>query len=397
MADRRAFEDLLIQATCAVLIGGQIRGTAWLFDESHLLTAAHLFGKSDPADEVDCLFIDDSTPHKARRIGLRYSHAEGIDCCVLELRDSLTGRRPLPVSLSKTAQGSFRLYGFGRTLVDLSPGTGGFVGPYHPQNLTANRLFSLETQQTREPGYSGAAVFSDDLSSVVAIQIEGTTVPAGAPQGTTVLAMPIYRIAQLFPEIGAFRDALKESSEEPYWFHVYLSYSRGGLEESWLDQFFIGELKSWLRLELAEDPEIFYDNNAKREAWDTQVAEAVRRSCCLVPILTAEYWRSSECRAELESFRARQRNENVALMLGVLFHEAGSGLPGISGTSITSSDFKQHAYVYEGFRASRNYGDFQRDVRLFARQLAAIIRNVPDYEKTWPVVAPANAPPPARL
>jgi hypothetical protein len=394
MAEDFAFEDLLLRATCAVRIGGQTKGTAWLIDGSHLLTAGHVLGKESPADYVDCLFVDDPSPHKARKMGLRYSRAEGIDCCVLELSDPITDRKPLPISLSRTAQGNFHLYGFGKTLVDISPGAGSFVGPYHPQNLTANRLFSLQTQQTREQGYSGAAVFSDSLGCVVAIQIEGTTVSGSGPQGTTVLAMPIYRIAQLFPEIATFHDALKAILEEPYWFHVYLSYNRGGVEESWLDQFFIGELRSWLRLELelTEDPQIFYDHNAKRETWDMQVAEAVRHSCCLVPILSAGFWRSSECLAEFESFRARQRNENVAVVLGVLFHETGSRF---SGTSISSSDFKQHAYVYEGFRSSKGYGDFQHDVKLFARELAAIIRNVPDCEKSWPVIDPTSTIPPA--
>src|SRR5207245_1999902 len=152
-------------------------------------------------------------------------------------------------------------------------------------------------------------------------------------------------------------------SDDSYWYHVYLSYDRGGPEEGWLERFFLVELRTWLRLELelSEAPQIFSDHDANRAVWDTGVTEAIRHSCCLVPILTPSYWRSSECLAELESFRARQRNENVAVTLGVLFHDSGRAP---SGDTVSCSDFTSHAYVYEGFATSAKYGPFQDEVKV---------------------------------
>ncbi|SRR6266446_603741 len=384
------FEQLLTQATGAVFLGGQVKGTAWLLDNRHLMTAGHILGKTDPVDEVEVRFMDDPAPHKATRVDSQYNRDRGIDCCVLELTEALVGRQPLPISLSGTARGTFHIYGFGTTLVDLSSATGTFVGPYHPQNLTANRLFELETQQAREQGYSGGAIFSDDTRSVVAIQIEGTTVPGSAAHGNTVLAMPMYRIAELFQGIRIFREALNNIPENSYQYDVYLSYDRGGAEELWLNRHFRDQLKIWLKLELGKEPSIFWDHDAHRNTWDAIVAEAIRRSRCLVPVLTFPYWKSPQCLAELQSFRERQRNEKVALTLGVLFHEKGEP----STSALAYLNFVPHARTYSGFERSETYGLFQHDVQDFAKQLASLISNAPPAYENWPVVSPAEVTPP---
>src|SRR5262249_17014411 len=118
--------------------------------------------------------------------------------------------------------------------------------------------------------------------------------------------------------------------------------------------------------------------------------------CCLVAVLTAGYWRSSECLAELESFRARQDAEHLALTCGVLFHEGGKN-PGEGdkdpGSLMYVYDFQKHANVYEGFRRSARYGRFQNEVKQVATQLAELISNAPECETSWPVVEPATMAP----
>jgi hypothetical protein len=388
-------DDLLIQGTCAVRLGGQLKGSAWLLDnEGHLLTAGHILGQTDPVDEVEVLFPDDDLPRRARKIRWYCDHDRGIDCAVLEIMPPLPDRTPLPICLPRNIHGSFKLYGFGKTLRDISPGGGTFIGPYHPQNKFANRLFSLETLQTREGGYSGAAIFSHDLKAVVAIQIEGTTVPANAAQGTTILAMPLYRIAEVCRDIRIFSEALTTFPNEPYYYHVYLSYARGGLLEKWLEKYFLDELQEWLSLELGVEKKelvVFSNHDARRAVWDAVLIEAIQRSVCLVPILTSTYWGSPECLAELESFKARQDEENIALTLGVLFHEKGTD-PG-GATTLQYEDFHDHAKVFDGFRTSANYEKFQDAVKVFAKQLAGLIQNAPQYEKSWPVVSPSKTRP----
>lgn len=61
-------DELLGQATCAVLREGEVVGTAWLASqEGHLLTAGHVLCKDDSSsdevsDEVQVRFSDDAPP-----------------------------------------------------------------------------------------------------------------------------------------------------------------------------------------------------------------------------------------------------------------------------------------------------------------------------------------------
>jgi hypothetical protein len=390
-ASSNTADDDLLQITCSVCIGGQLKGTGWLIDEQgYIVTAGHVLGTVTPVDDAQVAFLDEA-PVPARRVHWSYDRNRGVDCAVLAISPP-PRRKPLPLSLARNVAGAVKLYGFGKTLVDLSAGHGVAIGPFHPSNRTANRLFALETQQTREQGYSGAAVYSEELGAIVGIQIEGTTVPGSAPQGTTVLAMPLYRIAEEFPELQILSALKKGIDTTNYWYHVYLSYDRGGIQEMWVEQFLKDELSKWLQVELAADAWLFSDHNPKRKVWDKDFMEAIRRSFCLVPVLTPSYWRSSECLAELESFQSRQNKENVAIIYGVLFSEEGA-IP--DGIRLPFEDFTELAYVYNGFRNSERYGTFQDKVKNFAKLLASMIRNAPDCESSWPISLPSSVSKPA--
>jgi hypothetical protein len=387
-------DDLLLQATCSICIGGQLKGTGWLADhKGHILTAGHILGKTTPLETVEVAFLDEGAV-PARLVHWRYDHDRGVDCAILAISPP-PQRQPLPLSLDRNVSGAVKLFGFGKTLVDLSPGIGEAIGPFHPSNKFANRLFALESHQTREQGYSGAAVYSQELRAIVGIQTEGTTVPGDAPHGTTVLAMPLYRIAEEFPGFEILSELKKGSTATNYWYHVYLSYDRDGIQEKWVDQFLKDELTNWLSLELGSAAYIFNDHNPKRAAWDKDLTEAIRRSYCLVPVLTPSYWRSPECLAELESFQAREKKENVANTYGVLFHEKGAVPDGIK---LAVDDFSGHTYVYDGFRTAAGYGGLQDRVKSLAKLLASLIWNAPQCEASWPVSLPSQVvkPPGAR-
>lgn len=202
-------DDLLAQATCALLIDGKVKGTAWLVsDEGHLLTAGHLLGMDKPRDEVEVRFAED-VPREAHRIQWGYQQEMGVDFAVLKLASPLPDRHPLPVSLAKSVTGTFRLHGYGKTLKDRSVGAGEFIGLFDPQNSPGNRLFELDSKQLGEAGYSGAAVFSDELQRVVAVQTEATKAIAG-PGRDTILAMPLYRIARQWEPLAPLEGETKD-------------------------------------------------------------------------------------------------------------------------------------------------------------------------------------------
>ncbi len=77
-------DDAIIRATCAVLIKGIVKGTAWLFSSrGHLLTAGHLLGEPEPYAHVYVRFGDD-TPLRAKRIAYKLDREKGIDFAVLQ-------------------------------------------------------------------------------------------------------------------------------------------------------------------------------------------------------------------------------------------------------------------------------------------------------------------------
>jgi hypothetical protein len=92
---------------------------------------------------------------------------------------------------------------------------GEFVGPFDPQNSSGYRLFKLSSKELGQGGYSGAAVVSDELQAVVAIQIEATIAKTGAERDT-ILAMPLYRIAQSWLQLN--QEAVEAASRRylPY-------------------------------------------------------------------------------------------------------------------------------------------------------------------------------------
>ncbi|HKQ52332.1 MAG TPA: serine protease [Pyrinomonadaceae bacterium] len=211
-------DALLPQATCAVLLDNELKGTAWLVsDEGHLLTAGHIFHGVAPSVEIQVRFLNDA-PLKAHRITREYAPESGVDFAILTI-DSQQGRRtPLPVSLAEMVEGRCRIQGYGKTLYEQSAGLGEFVGRHYPQDFTENAIFIVRTQETGEPGFSGAPVFSETLGAVVGIQTEATTAETGAGRDT-VLAMPLFRIAQRWKYLSelpnpARRRRAQESREQ---------------------------------------------------------------------------------------------------------------------------------------------------------------------------------------
>ena len=189
-------DDLIIKATCAVIIDGKIKGTAWMIHrDGYLLTAGHLLGTNDPLKKVEICFSD-STPCIANKVVWCYDKERGVDFAILKIpiKDNYD-YYPLPIKLSRIVKGNLKVYGYGKSLFDISIGNGTFLGFYDRQNKSSNRLFKYDSKQLGEGGYSGGAVISEELQAVVAIQISATKNTTGAERDT-VLSMPLYRIAE---------------------------------------------------------------------------------------------------------------------------------------------------------------------------------------------------------
>ena len=209
-------DELLTQATCAVLIKGQIVGTAWLVsDKGYLLTAGHVLGTEEPVNQVQVQFVSD-VPRPAHRLKWMYHEASGLDFAVLKLVHPLYGRHPLPISLSKEVEGQFRLYGYGTTMREASQSNseGKFLGKIRIGNSESHTLFRLHSPDLGIPGNSGGAVFSDELKAVVGIQTEAAKRKIG-PESEVVLAMPLYRITPLLQALNLLAKKTIDTTPTP--------------------------------------------------------------------------------------------------------------------------------------------------------------------------------------
>ena len=120
-------DELLIQGTCAVLIDGQVCGTAWLVsDQGHLLTAGHVLGSTRlEREQVEVRFADDIARFKFRTIeheqiidgahfyvlenmhskrqSFVYFKDSGITECIVRMHDYIIERSALGCSLELDA------------------------------------------------------------------------------------------------------------------------------------------------------------------------------------------------------------------------------------------------------------------------------------------------------
>ena len=210
MTKSQLTDDYIRQATCAVQINGQERGSAWLLSKKgHLLTAAHVLPDTREGDTIKVRFRDNCYL-EAKVIKRVYEeNAKGIaiiDFAVLQLINPVVNRFPLRISLIQSINGNFRLCGYGKTLVSQSIGRANYVTTYDIDESDKKRLFQFTSKQLCETGYSGGGFVSDELQAVVAIQ----TTMIGNKDKETVFGMPLYRIAKYWKDIKSI-----EKNQEP--------------------------------------------------------------------------------------------------------------------------------------------------------------------------------------
>jgi Trypsin-like peptidase domain/TIR domain len=383
--NKLAPDELLAQATCGIHLNGKIAGTGWLASaDGYVITAGHILEGASGMD-VEVRFSD-SEPRSADRVISHYDQNSGLDFGVLKLKNPFAVRTPLPVSLHKSVSGDVRVHGFGMTLKDRSAGRGQIVSyTFVPENRESNRLLLIRSPELGEPGYSGAAVFSDVLQHVVAIQTEATAKPSGAHRDT-VVALPLSRVAEHWPELYEIIGIDREREGADYGYEIFLSYNRKERIKAWIEEMFVPELVTWLDEELeAGDPHIFWNQEALRNAWSDTLKDSLRRSRCLVPILTPSYFREPHCCAEWETFIQREQLEGTSLLFPLIWHRGTTLADDVMSRSL---DFEKFAFAGDGMKKMELFIEFQAAVKQFAAQLATALRDMPDYKADWPVSNP---------
>jgi tetratricopeptide (TPR) repeat protein len=206
-------ERLLATAVCGVSVGGAtVSGTGWLVaPEGIVLTAGHMVVG---APSVQVAFPG-KPPLPAQVVIAEHEPARGIDFAILEVEPP-GALAALPIALTRSPRGPLMSSGYGLTLRSLSAAAGEIIGPFDPQNDSAFRLFRCRSQELAEQGYSGAPIVSVESGAVVGVQIEAVTGSRGARD--TVLAMPLYRIAQAWNRLEEIEaDQARGQDRQPGW------------------------------------------------------------------------------------------------------------------------------------------------------------------------------------
>jgi hypothetical protein len=175
-----------------------------------------------------------------------------------------------------------------------------------------------------------------------------------------------------------------------YSYDVFISYSNSGTVGEWLNNHFIKVLREECLNEHGHEDhfKLFWDRgNEAGTRWDKKLSQAHASSKIMLAILTPSYFASSYwCNAEWEAMLKRAEFCNLSvdesLIYPVLFSD-GNNLPQ-SAVDIKHVDFRDFASPEPGFRDTKQYYEFRREVRKLLYKLEDRIQMAPAFQDDWP-------------
>ncbi|MEA3051529.1 MAG: hypothetical protein QOG72_432 [Sphingomonadales bacterium] len=176
---------------------------------------------------------------------------------------------------------------------------------------------------------------------------------------------------------------------------IFVSYRRSATVGRWVRQFLVPLLAERLDENSPTNVQLFIDENIPPGApWPRHLREMLKRSKLLLPIWSANYFRSSWCMAEWESFRRRERllNTQGALIYPIAYSGNTYFHPDAKATQ--TIDFSTLASTEEGFRAAPDWLRFDRLVTTVATDLVTRIQAAPPWRSDFPITEPEPMPDP---
>lgn len=192
-----------------------------------------------------------------------------------------------------------------------------------------------------------------------------------------------------------------------YQYDVFVSYPREAyarkLISPWL-RGVIDRIEYWLRQELeGREPRVFLDEVSIEVGshWPSLLEEALRTTRCLLPIWSPAYFQSPWCRAEWQSFLAREQTlgrETGSLIVPIRFHD-GEWFPE-EAQAVQQLDVSALTATTKAFWKTKRADELDQLLRGFAWDLARAVKSAPAFDPSWPVITPGPgdipAPPKAR-
>jgi len=187
--EKISIEERIKHAICKIYVD-DVYVTGFLFKDSYLMSAGHMFENIDEKSQIKAKFINGDVIDVKVEYYV-YDKNSGIDFSILKLKHNATNRMPLPLSFYKYTKGKVMSIGASSLLKDFSSAEGNIIG-HHILN-ESNYMLKINSGQLGQFGFSGAPIFSIEEQAVIAIQSE-TTENEHGPERDTVLAFPLERL-----------------------------------------------------------------------------------------------------------------------------------------------------------------------------------------------------------
>lgn len=184
-----------------------------------------------------------------------------------------------------------------------------------------------------------------------------------------------------------------------YKYDIFVSYRRTDLVGRWVRNHFVPELQLRLDANAGAPMRIFCDFKLAEGAnWAASLKNELRDSKLLLPVWSADYFRSEWCMAEWGSFRERERvlglwgaADPEGLVYPVRFAD-GQYFHQDAQATQCSFDFSKLSYPDDVFRQSVKWLDFVGLVNDVACDLIQRLEHVPAWQE-FPIVEPRPLPP----
>jgi hypothetical protein len=174
---------------------------------------------------------------------------------------------------------------------------------------------------------------------------------------------------------------------DTYEYDVFVSYTHEPPVGPWVREFFVAELKQWLSAgELTFEPRIFWDKTSlgAGDLLLPNLRRCILYSKCIVPVWSNDYFRSSWCVAEWESFR--RRGEAVGLQtsgLVIPVRFVGKNFPP-KANEVLSENFYEFSSLVG--KDSQKFELFRQRVQAFSERVAKVVLSAPPHRVDWPVI-----------
>ena len=175
-----------------------------------------------------------------------------------------------------------------------------------------------------------------------------------------------------------------------YEYDVFFSYKRDPQSDDWHRKV-KEKLDFYLRMELARPTlSVFFDTEEISTGlyWKIKLADAAKKSRCLVGIWSPLYFQSKWCLSEWQTFRERERLWNCNVVVAASYHD-GKHFPA-DAQAKQLMDFSDYTSTMSGFWTTTRAVDFEPKLMKFAADAAKIIRAVPDYDDSFPIAEAAD-------